>query len=142
MLFEIHDGYLRRKSVKFNCNLCIARTCSCSFRLSCSIALQVMASTLDCAHRRNYTRAGVRRHLKSATGVDLRRTYAKFYCVVRAYVKQTGPYMVQSASNMVRSISIQSPFNSRLTSVFIKRSGVKQTAHGRFFAHTVYCKNI
>ena len=30
-------------------------------------------------------------------------------------------------------------FNSRLTSVFIKRSSVKRTVHGRFFfAHTVY----
>ena len=40
---------------------------------------------------------------------------------------------------VVRSISIQSPFNCRLTSVFLKRSSVKRTVHGRFFwAHTVH----
>ena len=38
----------------------------------------------------------------------------------------------------VRAWSVQSPFNSRLTSVFIKRSSVKRIVHGRFFlAHTV-----
>ena len=41
--------------------------CSCSFRLSRSTALQVMASTLDRAQLLDYTRAGVRRYLKSAT---------------------------------------------------------------------------
>ena len=34
---------------------------------------------------------------------------------------------------VVRSISVQSPFNRRMTSVFLKRSGVKRTVHGRFF---------
>ena len=39
---------------------------------------------------------------------------------------------------VVRSISVRSPFNSRLTSVFIKWSSVKRTVHGRvFLAHTV-----
>ena len=34
--------------------------------------------------------------------------------------------------------SVQSPFESRLTFVLLKRSGVKRTVHGRFFlAHTV-----
>ena len=34
--------------------------------------------------------------------------------------------------------SVQSPFESRLTSVLLKRSGVKRTVHGSFFlAHTV-----
>ena len=42
---------------------------------------------------------------------------------------------------MVRSISVQSPFDSRLTSVFIKRSSVKRTVHGSFFlAHTILVK--
>ena len=41
--------------------------CSCSFRLSRSIALQVMASTLDRAQLLDYTGAGVRRYSKSAT---------------------------------------------------------------------------
>ena len=41
--------------------------CSCSFRLSRSTALQVMASTLDRAQLLDYTRAGVRRYSKSAT---------------------------------------------------------------------------
>ena len=41
--------------------------CSCSFRLSRSIALQIMASTLDRAQLLDYTRAGVRRYSKSAT---------------------------------------------------------------------------
>ena len=41
--------------------------CSYSFRLSRSTALQVMASTLDHTQLLDYTRAGVRRDLKSAT---------------------------------------------------------------------------
>ena len=41
--------------------------CSCSFRLSRSTALQVMASTLDRAQLLDYTRAGVRRYSKPAT---------------------------------------------------------------------------
>ena len=41
--------------------------CSCSFRLSRSTALQVMASTLDRAQLLDYTRAGLRRYSKSAT---------------------------------------------------------------------------
>ena len=57
--------------------------------------------------------------------------------VVRTYVKRNGPHPC-----VVRSISVRSPFNSRLTSVFIKRSSVKRTVHGRFFlAHTV-CDRI
>ena len=42
---------------------------------------------------------------------------------------------------MVRSISVPSPFESRLTSVLLKRSGVKRTVHAGaregFLAHTV-----
>ena len=35
--------------------------------------------------------------------------------------------------------SVQYPFESRLTYVLLKRSGVKQTVHGRFFLpHTLY----
>ena len=34
--------------------------------------------------------------------------------------------------------SVQYPFESRLTSVLLKRSGVKRTVHGRFF-FAVYC---
>ena len=49
--------------------------CSCSFRLSRSTALHVMASTLDRAQLLDYTRAGVRRYSKSATDT----------CVVHAY---------------------------------------------------------
>ena len=41
--------------------------CSCSFRLSRSTALQVMASTLDRTQLLDYTRAGARRYSKSAT---------------------------------------------------------------------------
>ena len=41
--------------------------CSCSFRLSRSTALQVMASTLDRAQLLDYTRACVRRYSKSVT---------------------------------------------------------------------------
>ena len=41
--------------------------CSCSFQLSRSTALQVMASTLDRAQLLDYTRAGVRHYSKSAT---------------------------------------------------------------------------
>ena len=33
----------------------------------------------------------------------------------------------------VRAWSVQYPYNSRLTSVFLKRSSMKQTMHGRFF---------
>ena len=64
--FEIRDGYLRRTSIKFNCDRCIVRTCSCFFRLSRSTALQVMASTLDRKQLLDYTLAGIRRYLKSA----------------------------------------------------------------------------
>ena len=76
-LFEIRDGYLRHTSIKFNCYTRVVRTCSCSFRLSHSTALQVMDSTLDRAQLLDCTRAGVRRHLKSAMSVDLRRTYVR-----------------------------------------------------------------
>ena len=65
-------------------------------------ALQVMTSTLDRAQLLDYTRAGVRHHLKSAMGVDLRRTYIKFNLVC-AYVKW----------NVVRSASVCGPFNVR-----------------------------
>ena len=35
--------------------------------------------------------------------------------------------------------SVQYPFESRLTSVLLKRSGVKRTVHGKFFLpYTVY----
>ena len=47
-------------------SLCVL-FCSCSFRLSRSTALQVMASTLDRAQLLDYTRVGVRRYSKSAT---------------------------------------------------------------------------
>ena len=65
-LFEIRNGYLRRTSVKFNCNTCVVRTCSCYFRLSCSTAVQVMSSTMDRSQILDYTRRGVRRYLKFA----------------------------------------------------------------------------
>ena len=36
--------------------------------------------------------------------------------------------------------SVQYPFESRLTSVLLKRSGVKRTVHGKFFLpYTVLC---
>ena len=62
-----------------NRTLCFASHtfCSCSFRLSRSTALQVMASTLDRAQLLDYTRAGVRRYSKSATDTCT--------CVVHAY---------------------------------------------------------
>ena len=107
--FEIHDGYVHRTGVKFNCNTHVVHTCSCSFRLSCSTALQVMASTLVHAQLLDYTQAGVRHHLKSAMGVDLRRTYVKFNLVC-AYVKRTVLCTVHSAS-------VRGPFNIRSTSV-------------------------
>ena len=99
-----------------------------------------MASTLDCAQLLDYTRVGVRRHLKSAKDVDRHRTYVKFN-LVRAYVKRNVMYTVRSASVRGPFNIRQSPFNSHLTSVFLKRSGVKRTVHGSFFgggAHTVY----
>ena len=111
MLFEIRDGYLRRTSIKFNSNTRIVRTCSCSFRLSGSTFLQVMASTLDHAQLLDYTRAGVRCHLKSTMDVYRRRTYVKFN-LVRAHVKRNG-------TCTVHSVSVSGPFNSRLTSVFL-----------------------
>ena len=45
--------------------------CSCSFRLSRSTALQVMASTLDRAQLLDYTRAGVRCYSISATDTSV-----------------------------------------------------------------------
>ena len=129
-LFEYRDGYLHRTSVKFNINTRV-RTCSCSSRLSRSTTLQVMASTLDCAQLIDYTRAGMRRHLKSAMDIDWCRTYVKFNLVF-AYIKRNGPWTVQSPC-VVHSISVPSPFNSRLTSVFLKRSGVKRTVQGILF---------
>ena len=81
MLFEIHDGYLHRTSITFNYNTHVVRTCSCSFRLSRSTALQVMASTLDYPQLLDYTWAGMRHHLKSTMGVDLRRAYVKYNLV-------------------------------------------------------------
>ena len=77
-------------------------------------------------------------------------TRIKFNCntrVVRTYVKRNGPCSLFS----VRAWSVQYPFNSRLTSIFLKRSSVKQTLHGRFFgayrmwlvslAIILYCNN-
>ena len=91
-----------------------------------------MASTLDRAQLLNYTRAGVGRHLKSAMGVDLRRIYVKFNLVF-VYVKRNDSCVVRSASEC-------GPFNRRLTSVFLERSGVKRTMQGRgFLAHIVHC---
>ena len=58
-------------------------------------------------------------------------------CVCSTYICEIeltvhGPFSV-------RAWSVQSPFNSRLTSVFLKRSIVKRTVHGRdFLAHTIY----
>ena len=107
--------------------------CPCSFRLSRSTALQVMASTLDRAQLLDYRREV----LFEIRDRYMHCTRIKFNCnthVVR--IRKTertvhGPFSV-------RAWSIQSPFNSRLTSVFIKRSSVKRTVHGRFFlAHTV-----
>ena len=92
-----------------------------------STALQVMASTLDRAQLLDYTRAGV--WLFEIRDRYLRCTRIKFNCnmrVVRTYVKQNGPCTVRSAS-------VRGPFNSRLTSVFLKRSSVKRTVQGRFF---------
>ena len=109
MLFEIRDRYLRRISVKFNSNTRVVRTCSCSFRLSRSTALQVMASTLDRAQLLDYARAGVRCHLKSAKDVDRRRTYEKLN-LVHAYVKWNEPCMV-------RSVSVRGPFDIRSKSI-------------------------
>ena len=51
----------------------------------------------DLAQLLDYTREGVRRHLKSTMGVDLRRTYVKFN-LVRTYVKRSEPCTVRSKS--------------------------------------------
>ena len=109
-LFEIRDGYLRRTSIKFNSNMHVVRTCSCSFRLSRSTALQVMASTLNRSQLLDYTRAGVRRNLKFVKDVDWHRTYVKFNLVC-AYVKRNGPCMVCPFS--VRAWAVQYPFKVR-----------------------------
>ena len=42
---------------------------------------------------------------------------------------------------VVCAISVPSPFESRLTSVLLKRSGVKRTVHGRVFWRILYFKN-
>ena len=41
-------------------------------------------------------------------------------------------------SCVVHSIFVQSPFNSCLTSVFLKRSSMKRIMHGSFLAHISY----
>ena len=87
--------------------------CSCSFRLSRSTALQVMGSTLDRAHLLDYTRAGVRHDLKSATDIYMCCKRIKFNCntcVVRTYVKR-------NELCTVRSASVRGPFNIRSKSV-------------------------
>ena len=76
--------------------------CSCSFRLSRSTALQVMATTLDCAQLLDYTRAGMRRYSKSAT--YMRCTRMKFNCNTRVVrIRKTertvhGPFSVRAWS--------------------------------------------
>ena len=87
--------------------------CSCSFRLSRSTALQVMASTLDRAQLLDYTRAGVRRYSKSATDtVYMRFTRIKFNCNTRIVrIRKTertvhGPFSVCAWS-------VQYPFKVR-----------------------------
>ena len=62
-----------------------------------------MASTVDQAQLLDYTRAGVRRHLKSAIGVDRQRTYVKFNLV--------GTYVNDPFS--VCAWSVQYPFKVR-----------------------------
>ena len=116
--------------------------CSCSFRLSRSTALQVMTSTLDRTQLLDYTMAGVRRYLKSTTNTCL-CMHIKFNCNTRVHVVRTykkAEWTVQHQC-VVHSISVQSLCNSRLISVFLKRSSVKRTVHRRLvLAHTVSCK--
>ena len=76
-----------------------------------------MASTLDHAQHLDHTQAGERRHLKSEMDVDLRPIYVKFNLVCE-YVKRNRPCTVQSVRGLL---------NRLLTSVFLKRSGVKRT---------------
>ena len=61
--------------------------------------------------------------------------YARTY--VATYIKRTG--RARSGPFSARLWSVQYPFESRLNSVLLKRSGVKRTVHGRvFLPHTVY----
>ena len=57
-------------------------------------------------------------------------------CVCATYIKRNGPCTVRSAP-------VCGPFESRLTSVLLKRSGVKRTVHGKFFLpYTVFCHQL
>ena len=91
-LFEIHNGYLRCTSIKFNCNTRVVRTCSCYFWL-------VMALTQDCAQLLDYTWARMRHYLISTmdTTMDICVThiYVKFN-LVRTNIKRNGLCMVCS----------------------------------------------
>ena len=75
-----------------------AYICSCSFQLSRSTALQVMASTLDHAQLLDYTQRGVRRYLKSTTDTCVVRSKILIVTrVVCTYVKRNGPCTVRYA---------------------------------------------
>ena len=80
-------------------SLCVL-FCSCSFRLSRSTALQVMASTLDRAQLLDYTRAGVR------------RTSIKFNCNTRVVCIRKTDRTVHCPFS-VRAWSVQYPFEVR-----------------------------
>ena len=82
-------------------SLCVL-FCSCSFRLSRSTALQVMASTLDRAQLLDYTRAGVRRYSKSATDTCIVYINIKFNCnTCVVHIRKTertmhGPFSIRA----------------------------------------------
>ena len=80
-----------------------------------------------------FTRAGVRRYLNS-NGNNLKKliyTHVRMCDVHKTERAVHGPFSA-------RLWSVQYPFESHLTSVLLKRSGVKRTVHGRFFLpHTV-----
>ena len=67
--------------------------------------VRVRASTLDRAQLLDYTRAGVRRHLKSAMDVDRHRPYVKFNLVC-AYVNGTDRAWSVQRPCVVRSIVV------------------------------------
>ena len=80
-----------------------------------------------------FTRAGVRRYLNS-NGNNFKQinyTHVRMCDVHKTERAVHGPFSA-------RLWSVQYPFESRLTSVLLKRSGVKRTVHGRdFLTHTV-----
>ena len=78
-----------------------------------------------------FIRAGVRRYLNSNANNFLIIIYTHV-CMCDVHKTSVQHLFV------VRSISVPNPFESLLTSILLKESGVKWTVHGRgFLAHTV-----